>query len=203
MASTARAVATAARALPAREPASSRPADAGAARPRLDVVDRRRAAARSDHRRANMLRGLGVMFVVGALAVTAAAHTFVASDQQRIDTLQGQLTQALAQQQDLQLSRAELESPVRVLAIAERQLGMISPESVSYLAPVDPGPSVSQAGADAARAALAAAAAALKAGLAKSAGPARSTTSNSLAVKTRTRTSLAGARSSAVTPPTR
>ena len=88
------------------------------------------------------------MFVVGALAVTAAAHTFVASDQQRIDTLQGQLTQTLAQQQDLQLSRAELESPVRVLAIAERQLGMVSPESVSYLPPVDPGPSVSQAGAD-------------------------------------------------------
>jgi len=73
------------------------------------------------------------MFVVGALAVTAAAHTFVASDQQRIDTLQSQLTQTLAEQQDLQLSRAELESPVRVLAIAERQLGMISPESVSYL----------------------------------------------------------------------
>jgi len=34
---------------------------------------------------------------------------------------------------------------------------MISPQSVSYLAPVDPGPSVSQAGAAAARAALSAA----------------------------------------------
>ena len=109
---------------------------------------------------ANLLRGLGVMCVVGALAVTAAAHAFVASDQQRIDTLQGQLTQTLAQQQDLQLARAELESPVRVLAIAERQLGMVAPGSVSYLPPVDPGPSVYQAGESAARAALAGAAAA-------------------------------------------
>jgi len=66
MASTARAVSRSARALPAVEPASSRPGDAGAARPRLDVIDHRRAAARSVHRQANMLRGLGVMFVVGA-----------------------------------------------------------------------------------------------------------------------------------------
>jgi cell division protein FtsL len=135
------------------------------------------------------------MFVVGALAVTAAAHTFVASDQQRIDTLQSQLTQTLAEQQDLQLSRAELESPVRVLAIAERQLGMISPESVSYLPPADPGPSVSQAGADAARTALSAAAA-------RKAGPPKSAKSDALGARKRTRTSPAGARSSAITPPT-
>ena len=61
-------------------------------RPELDVVDRRRAAARSSRRKASTLRGLGVMFVVGAMAVTAAAHTFVASYQERIDTVQGQLT---------------------------------------------------------------------------------------------------------------
>jgi cell division protein FtsL len=193
MATAARAVSTAARALPAREPARE-PASARP-RPRLDVVDRRRAGSRSSHRKANTLRGLGVMFVVGALAVTAAAHTFVASDQQRIDTLQSQLTQTLAEQQDLQLSRAELESPVRVLAIAERQLGMISPESVSYLPPADPGPSVSQAGADAARTALSAAAA-------RKAGPPKSAKSDALGARKRTRTSPAGARSSAITPPT-
>ena len=142
-----------------------------------------------------MLRGLGVMFVVGALAVTAAAHTFVASDQQRIDTLQGQLSQTLAEQQDLQLTRAELESPLRVLAIAERQLGMVSPESVSYLPPVDPGPTVSQAEAEASKAALAAAAA-------QGAGRAKSAPSDGPGAKTRTRPPLAGARSPATTTPT-
>ncbi len=195
MASTARAISAAARGLTKREPASSRPADAGEARPSLDVVDRRRAASRSNRRRAGMLRGLGVMFVVGALAVTAAAHTFVASDQQRIDTLQSQLSQTLAEQQDLQLSRAELESPLRVLAIAERQLGMVSPESVSYLPPVDPGPTVSQAGAEASKAALAAAAA-------QAGGRAKSAQSDGPGARTRTRPALAGARSPATTTPT-
>ncbi len=195
MASTARAVSAAARGLPRSEPASSRPAGADEARPSLDVVDPRRTASRSNRRRAGMLRGLGVMFVVGALAVTAAAHTFVASDQQRIDILQGQLSQTLAEQQDLQLSRAELESPLRVLAIAERQLGMVSPESVSYLPPVDPGPTVSQAEAEASKAALAAAAA-------QGAGRAKSAPSDGPGAKTRTRPPLSGARSPATTTPT-
>jgi cell division protein FtsL len=161
------------------------------------VVERRRAAARSVRRRVNLLRGLGVMFVVGALAVTAAAHTFVASDQQRIDALETQLSQALAAQQNLQLSRAELESPSRVLAIAERRLGMVSPAAVTYLAPAQPGPSVAQVQAARSRAALVAAAA--KAVEVRSAQPART---GSPPAKTRTSTSLAGPGSSAVTAPT-
>ena len=219
MAGAARAVSTAARGQPAREPESSRPDDVGAPRPRLDVVSRRRAESRSSHRRANLLRGLGVLFIVGALAVTAAGHALVASDQQRIDTLQGQLTQTLAEQQDLQLSRAELESPVRVLSIAERQLGMVSPESVSYLSPVNPGPTVAQVGAATAGAATPAAAkaasnsavAAGKAGQAGQAGQAKSAKSakfakfaesDELAVGTSTRSSHAGAGSHAIASPT-
>jgi len=143
----------------AREPRTnevefSRPEDLEP-RPRLDVVDRSRRATRTLHRQARVLRTLGVMFVVGALAITAAAHTFVASDQQRIDSLQTELTQSLAEQQDLQLSRAELESPLRVLNIAEKKLGMVSPGSVSYLAPVNPGLTVAQAGSAAQSAAAA------------------------------------------------
>ena len=181
MATPARAVSSGARAMPAPDPA--------APRPELDVVDRRRPASRSSRRKASILRGLGVMFVVGAMAVTATAHTFVASYQQRIDTLQSKLTQTLAEQQDLQLTRAELESPVRVLAIAEHQLGMITPPSVAYLPPASPGPSVAQAGAAAARAALRAAAASAKPGKARAAAGARSTS--------------AGGRSYAIPPPTK
>ena len=200
MASAARAVSTAARGLPAREPAS-RPDHPGAARPRLDVVDRRLAASRSSRRRANLLRGLGVLLVVGALVVTAAAHTLVASDQERVDTLQAQLTQTLAEQQDLQLSRAELASPVRVLDIAERQLGMVSPGSVSYLSPVDPGPSVLQAGAEAVSAGSGAAATARSAGLSKSAKSSKSARSDDLGARTPKRSSYAGSRSPTITSP--
>jgi len=153
MADLAHAIPTTAQELAAREPAPSRRDSTTAGRPRLGVVDRRRHATRAHRRQARVLRALGALFVVGALGVTAVAHTFVASYQQRIDILQGQLTQTLAEQQDLQLSRAELESPVRVLSIAEKQLGMVSPGSASYLSPVDPGPSVLQAQAQAARSA--------------------------------------------------
>jgi cell division protein FtsB len=155
--------------LPAEKAPSPRHGSGG--RPRLDVVDRRQPAASRERRQATVLKALGAMFVVGALAVTAAAHTFVASDQQRIDALQSQLSSTLATQQDLQLSRAQLESPSRVLAIAEHQLGMVSPGSVSYLAPVDPGPSVEQAGTSAASAARAASTPG-RAGRAMSGGPA-------------------------------
>ncbi len=131
------------------------PGDLGSGRPKLDVVDRRRSAMRTARRQATALRGLGVLVVLGALAGTAVAHAMVAAGQQRIDTLQGQVTKALVEQQNLQLARAELESPARVLSIAEHQLGMVVPGSVWYLTPVNPGPSVARAQAAAARAAIA------------------------------------------------
>jgi len=199
MASTARSVSTAARAMPAHEPGTSRPSETGPARPRLDVVERRRAAERSVRRRVNMLRGLGVLFVVGALAVTAAAHAFVASDQQRVDGLESQISQALAAQQDLQLSRAELESPVRVLSIAERQLGMVSPASLTYLAPANPGPAVSQVQAAESRAALSRVEAASRSA---TAGPSRSRAGGATGAGTETQTSLAGPGSSGATTAT-
>jgi cell division protein FtsL len=149
MASTARAVSEAAR----RAPEQPRKA-----RPKLDVVDRRRLASRSVRRQATVLWSLGALVVAGALSVTAAAHTFVASDQQQIDTLQARLTQTLTEQQNEQLVRSELESPERVLSIAVDKLGMISPTSVSYLAPVNPGITVVQAQELAAAARLSAAA---------------------------------------------
>ncbi|MGA3214546.1 MAG: hypothetical protein ABSD97_02510 [Acidimicrobiales bacterium] len=172
----------------ARARQGAEPEDLKAPRPRLDVVDRRLRASRTLRRQANLLRTLGVMAVVGALAITAAAHTFVASDQQRIDTMQAQVTQVLAEQQDLQLSRAELESPLRVLKIAEKQLGMVSPGSVSYLAPVNPGPSVAQAGA------AAAAKVSSASGRNDDASPPADST------KSKTRSSHSGGRSTAISP---
>jgi len=192
MAGAARAASAAAGRLPARESASSRPGDLDAGRPRLDVVERG-AASRTRRRQVNVLRGLGVLLVVGALAATAAAHALVASDQQRIDTLQGELTQSLVEQQGLQLSRAQLGSPVRVLRIAEHQLGMVVPGSVSYLPAVDPGPSVAQAGAAASKAASKAGSAASKA---------RDTRSAARDAGTPTRSAHHGAGPPATTPPT-
>lgn len=132
-------------------PYGAQTGDGAARHPLLGVVDgRRRLAARAARRQAAVLRTLSLLVVVAALGITAAAHTLVASDQQRIDGLQAQLSGTLATQQQLRLTRAGLESPARVLSIARRSLGMVTPGSVEYLAPVDPGPSVAQAEAAAA-----------------------------------------------------
>ena len=150
MASPARAVPSA----PRRDASTPRPRpvrhahSAGRARPAsaprrgAEHTARRQQATRRERRPALLLRGLGVLLVVGALGAAAAAHTMVASEQQQIDDLQGSVAQALVSQQTLQLQRAELEAPERVLHIAEHQLGMVLPPKVTYLSPVDPGPSV-------------------------------------------------------------
>jgi cell division protein FtsL len=113
-------------------------------RPRLDVVAERNVRDRTRRRQALMLRGLGVALVVGALAASAAAHAYVASQQQAVDMRQIEVAHALLEQQTLQVERAQLEAPSRVLYIAERRLGMVLPPTVTYLPPINPGPSVSQ-----------------------------------------------------------
>jgi hypothetical protein len=69
----------------------------------------------------------------------------VASEQVRSDALQTEIAQALQSQQDYQLQKAELVAPTRILAIAETHLHMVTPTSVTYLPPVNPGESVAQA----------------------------------------------------------
>lgn len=129
---------TARRARPAAKPA--RPA-----RARLGVVDRRRLEARASRRQATALFALSGVVLALALAVAAAGHALLAADQIQADTLQSQVATAIGTQQNLELERAQLERPGRVLTIAEDRLKMIEPHSVTYLQPVDPGETVAQA----------------------------------------------------------
>ena len=116
----------------------------------LRVAEPRPDRIRRARRGALVLRGIGVALVLGALVVAAAAHAVVARDQSRLDSLQSQVASALGTEQTLQMSRAELQAPLRVLGIAEHHLKMVAPPSVTYLSPVDPGPSVAEAQAAAA-----------------------------------------------------
>ncbi len=115
------------------------------ARPRLGVVDRRRLLERARRRQARVLVSLSAGLLASALVVAAAAHAFLADEQLSSDALQSQVANALAHQQNLQLERAELSAPSRVLSIAERRFKMIAPGGVQYLAPVKPGETVEQA----------------------------------------------------------
>ena len=131
----------------ARLPAG-RPGQGKAAQPRkppLGVVDRRHVLDRARRRQARVLFAVSGAVVAGALTVAAAGHALVAASTVQADGLQSQLTGALATQQNLLTERATLETPGRVLSLAEHRFKMVAPSGVTYLQPVNPGPSVLQA----------------------------------------------------------
>ena len=70
--------------------------------------------------------------------IVAAGQAFVSAQQVHLDRAQQQLATAVAKDQNLQLTRAQLESPTRILSFAEHELGMVVPSHVTYLVPVDP-----------------------------------------------------------------
>jgi hypothetical protein len=111
----------------------------------LGVLDRRHVLERARRRQARVLVALSASLVAVAFVLVAAGHALLASDQVAADTMNSNLAAAIATQQNDQLIRAELEAPSRILSIAESGLKMVTPASVTYLPPVNPGPSVAEA----------------------------------------------------------
>lgn len=124
---------------------SDEPARRGRPAPPLGVVDRQAALERARRRQSRLLLVASGAVLAGALTAAAAAHALLAATQIRADGLQSQLASAVATQQNLQLQRADLETPARVLWLAEHRFKMVSPSGVSYLQPVNPGETVQQA----------------------------------------------------------
>jgi hypothetical protein len=112
------------------------------ARPELGVLDRRHVFERARRRQARALLALSALCVAVPLMIAALGHALVAADQVKVDALQTRISSALQTQQDLQLQRAQLTAPSRILSIAENTLHMVTPPAVTYLAPVNPGKSV-------------------------------------------------------------
>ena len=123
---------------------ATRPAEAPARQPGspLGVLDRRPLLDRAARRQVRALVVLSAVVVAAALVVVAGGHALIASGQVRLDSTQAEIASALAREQNLQLERAQLEAPSRVLRIAETELKMVTPSSVVYLPPVDPGETV-------------------------------------------------------------
>lgn len=106
------------------------------ARPELRVLSRADLARRRERRRARRLIGLSSIVVAGALGLVTGANSFVAADQLHVDSLQSQVAAAISTNQSLQLQKADLEAPSRILSIAKGRLDMIEPSGVTYLTPV-------------------------------------------------------------------
>ena len=106
--------------------------------PKFRVVTARDLAARSRHRRARAVVACAGMLVIGSLLAIAVGQALVASQQVRLDAMHQQLSAAVASNQELQIQRAKLASPARILDLAKTELKMVTPSSVTYLPAVLP-----------------------------------------------------------------
>lgn len=120
----------------ARSAAPSRHGAAEKRRTPLSVLDRKVLAERARRRKARLLLALSGLLVTGALGLVAAGQALVASQQLHLDHLNAQIAAGVARTQRLQISKAELAAPSRILGIAEHELHMVAPSHVSYLSPV-------------------------------------------------------------------
>ena len=93
-------------------------------------------------RRTRLLVVSSVGFVAAALFAVAAGQAIVAAHQVELDQAQQSLSAAVARDQNLEFTLSKLESPARIVEIAEGRYGMVVPQAVVYLAPVNPGPTV-------------------------------------------------------------
>jgi cell division protein FtsB len=110
----------------ARSPRRSRAADHNASRKRI-------------RRRARLFAASSIALVGGSFLVVGAGQALVAAHQVALDEAQRSLSAAVARDENLQFSVSKLESPARIVEIAEGRYGMVVPKSVLYLAPVNPG----------------------------------------------------------------
>lgn len=125
----------------AKKTAPKQESDRGA---RLALVNAKALAARTQRRRARAMGLLAAVVVVLGLLVVVTGQAQVASQQVQLDNLTSELQSASALNENLQVQKAELSSPAAVLQIAEHRIHMIAPAAVTYLNPVNPGPSVAQ-----------------------------------------------------------
>ena len=110
------------------------PAPAPAERRHLRVVPPDYVSARARRKRARRLVVLAGIAIAGALFGVVAFHVVLTQNQLDLQHLRSQADAASVHQQQLRLQAAQLESPERVVADAQK-LGMVPPATVRYLSP--------------------------------------------------------------------
>lgn len=114
----------------ARAPKRAKPA-----RPHLEVVVPGRPSAAVRRRRARALALLASLVVATALFGLVAANVVLAQNQFALETLEDRAAAEEARYERLRLQVAQLESPERIVAAAQERLGMVPPETITYLSP--------------------------------------------------------------------
>src|SRR5690348_5198683 len=100
-------------------------------RPQLRVVDAPPARRLS----LTAITTLGVGAVFAVLFGLVVCHTLLLQNQQHLDRLSAEVTDAQAKYQSLRLQVAQLQAPQRVIDVATHKLGMVPPNGTTYLTP--------------------------------------------------------------------
>lgn len=134
-----------ARTLPAPTGVAAAPDRRPQTRSPLRLVDDARVQRAARQRRARRMVAAAAVAAGLALLALAGSHAFLVTNQVRIDELQRRVDDAQAHHQALRLQVATLEAPDRIVSVARDDLGMVRPETVTYLrpgaeAPPDPQP---------------------------------------------------------------
>jgi cell division protein FtsL len=93
-------------------------------------------------RRARLVVFGAAAIIVAALLLVAIGSALVVSQQVRLDSAEQALAASSTSNTNLQVQRAELAAPTKVLKVAQAKLGMVMPKSIVYLVPVKVGPTV-------------------------------------------------------------
>jgi cell division protein FtsL len=104
------------------------PAGAEKRRPDLRIVPRLR------RRRAGVVAMLVCIIVFGVMLGLVAFQAKIAADQQRLDHIDQQTSNAQTEYERLRVIVAQLESPQAVISAAEAK-GMVVPDNVTYITP--------------------------------------------------------------------
>lgn len=102
----------------------------------LRVVKPQAQARRSARQGRRLLITVCSILTVGLAFGVAISQVLVAQNQDRLDKLNTELRTEQERYDKLRFEVAELESPERVVAVAQERLGMIEPPQVNYVAPV-------------------------------------------------------------------
>jgi cell division protein FtsL len=113
----------------------SAPRPAPARRPSLRVVDESRVRAVTRRKRTRALMIVAGVFTVVAIFALASFHAMLLSGQTQLDQLNREVAEERVTYEALRHQVAELESPGRIVTVAQDQLGMLPPEDVTWLVP--------------------------------------------------------------------
>jgi cell division protein FtsB len=96
------------------------------------------AAERRERRLTRLVTGALVVAVFAGLFAIVALRVLLAQGQVDIDRLTASVEAKQATRQDLRMTVAELEAPAQIVSAARQRLGMVTPVTVTYLAPAPP-----------------------------------------------------------------